>query len=157
LKEHSNNEYSYQQALLKAERYCAYQERCTSEVLGKLEELHVSDEYMKNILECLYENDFLNEERFAKSFVRGKFRIKHWGRIKIKQELKKKRIADTIIKSAMQEIDAEHYIQILKDIATKKNKEIKDSNKLLRKQKLLRFLNSKGFEQDLIFDILKTI
>lgn len=157
MKENSANEYSYEEALLKAERYCAYQERCTYEVLSKLEELHVSDNHIKNILEHLHENDFLNEERFAKSFVRGKFRIKHWGRIKIKQELRKKRLADSIIKLALQEIDAEQYIQTLKSIAVKKNKEIKESNKLLHQQKLIRFLSSKGYEQDLVFDTIKSI
>ena len=146
--------YSYRQALLKAERYCAYQERSSRELKDKLLEWELSESQIEEIINCLTEDNYLNEERFAKSFVRGKFRIKRWGRLKIKQELRKKYIADSLIKLALQEINDDEYINTIQFLASKKSKEIKDSNAVIKKHKVIRFLVSRGFEQDIALDVL---
>jgi regulatory protein len=143
------------QALIKAESTCAYQERCQQEMRDKLYEwgLHSAD--VENIIAKLITDNFLNEERFANAYAGGKFRIKKWGRVKIKLELKKRKISDYCIKKAMQEIDDSDYIKTLKDLIAKKSKEIKGGKDYQRKYKIAKYIASRGFEQDLIWDVLK--
>jgi regulatory protein len=143
------------QALLKAEKYCAYQERCQQEVRDKLYEWGLYSNDIENIIAQLILDNFLNEERFAKSFAGGKFRIKKWGRIKIKFELKKRKISEYCIKKAIQEIKEDDYIETIKILIEKKAKDIKDVNPRIRNYKMVKHIASKGFEQDLIFDLLK--
>ncbi len=143
------------QAVLRAEKYCAYQERCQQEVRDKLYEWGLYSSDVENIISQLILDNFLNEERFAKAFASGKFRIKKWGRIKIKIELKKRKISEYCIKKAMLEIKEEDYIETIKKLIYKKSKDIKDVNTQIRNYKMVKYIASKGFEQDLIFDILK--
>jgi regulatory protein len=155
LEENFPQKNTYQQVLLKAERYCAYQERSCKELRIKLQEWEISDSQIDEIISRLTEDNYLNEERFAKSFVRGKFRIKRWGRLKIKQELRKKNIPDALIKLALLEINDDEYINAIQLLASKKSKEIKDSNVVIKKYKVIRFLASRGFEHDIALDVLK--
>lgn len=144
-------------ALLKIQKWCAYQERCQQEVRDKLYEYGLWTDAVEELISKLISDNFINEERFAKTYARGKFNIKKWGRIKIKQQLKQKRISDYCIKKAMEEIDANLYYDTLKKTLLQKNKIIKESNPIKLKFKLASFAMSRGFEQDLIFDALEKI
>lgn len=149
--------FTYSEGLSRAAKYCAYQERSQREVSSKLKEWGLSDEYAENILAELISQGYLNEERFAVSFVRGKFRVKKWGRLKIKSELKLKGVSEFCIRTGMKEIDADTYYNTLKELIMRKNKEIKESNKIKRVYLLTRFAYSKGYEQDLIMDVIKEL
>lgn len=143
-------------ALVKMQNWCAYQERSQQDARDKLYELGMWTEAVENIIVQLIQDNFLNEERFACSFARGKFTIKKWGRIKIKQELKQKRVGDYCLKKAMKEIDEDEYIKTLKKLIETKRKLIKESNKIKLNYKLMSYVLSKGYEKDLIFDILNS-
>lgn len=144
-------------ALVKMQNWCAYQERCQQETRDKLYEFGLWPEAVENIIAKLIEDNFLNEERFACSFARGKFNIKKWGKIKIKQELKQRRINDYCIKKAMKEIDDDDYYIALKKLLTQKKSLVKESNPIKLKFKLATYAMGKGFEQDLIFMALEEI
>jgi len=143
------------QALLKAESFCAYQERCQQEMRDKLYEWGLHNNEVENIIASLITSGFLNEERFAKAYSGGKFRIKKWGRIKIKNELKARKISDYCIKQAMKEIDEDDYLKTLKSVITKKSKDIKGGKVHIRNYKIAQYALSRGFERDLIWSILK--
>jgi regulatory protein len=96
-------------ALLKLQAYCAYQDRCHSEVRSKLLDLGIYGDDLEDIIVALIEDNFLNEERYARSYARGKFRIKQWGRLRIRRELKFRKISDYCIRKAMEEIDENDY------------------------------------------------
>lgn len=147
--------YTVKQAKLKAESFCAYQERAQQEVRDKLYEWGLQQKDVEELISELISENFLNEERFAKAYVLGKFRMKAWGKIKIKQHLKAKRISDPLIKIALREIDFDEYISSLEKLIEKKN--ISDLTKITlnEKAKLVRYLQSKGYESDLIFEKLK--
>lgn len=149
--------YTPQQAKLKMESYCAYQERSHFEVKEKLYSYGLYSTDVNEILSYLIQNNFLNETRFAEAYVSGKFNIKGWGRNKIKQGLKLKRVSDANIKHALKQIDAEDYFKKIKQTIEKKNKLIKEKNKVKRKYKLLAFLASKGFESDLVHEAIKEV
>ena len=141
-------------ALLKMQSWCAYQERCQQDARNKLFELGLWSEAVENIIVKLIEDNFLNEERFATTFARGKFIIKKWGRIKIKQELKQKRVGDYCLKKAMQQIDETEYMATLKKLIDSKRKLIKEKSPVKLNYKLMNYVLSKGYEKDLVFDIL---
>ena len=140
------------EALIKAANFCAYQERTQKEVRNKLYELEVIGDESEVIITWLIENNYLNEERFARIFAGSKFRQKKWGRIKIRQELKMRGVSDYCLKAGMSEIDGDDYLVTLQEIIEKKSQDIKDSNKLIIRQKLVKFALSRGFESDLVFD-----
>ena len=141
-------------ALMKMQSWCAYQERCQQDARNKLFELGLWPEAVENIIVKLIEDNFLNEERFATAFARGKFTIKKWGRIKIKQELKQKRVGDYCLKKAMQQIDETEYMATLKKLIDSKRKLIKEKSPIKLNYKLMNYVLSKGYEKDLVFDIL---
>ncbi|MES2762899.1 MAG: regulatory protein RecX [Bacteroidota bacterium] len=141
-------------ALMKLQSWCAYQERCQQDVRNKLYELGMWQEAVENIIVKLIEDNFLNEERFAMTFARGKFAIKKWGRIKIKQELKQKRVSDYCLKKALQQIDETEYINTLRKLIESKRKLIKEPNKIKLQYKLMNYVLSKGYEKDIVFDVL---
>jgi len=147
--------YTVAQARLKAESYCAYQERAQQEVRDKLYEWGLHQEEIEQIISDLITENFLNEERFAKAYVLGKFRMKGWGKIKIKQHLKFKRVSDPLIKIALREIDLDEYEQKVEQIINKKSPLRSTEISLTEKAKLVRYLQSKGYESDLIFSKLK--
>ncbi|MFD2567236.1 regulatory protein RecX [Pseudotenacibaculum haliotis] len=141
----------------KLEYYCAYQDRCHQEVEKKLSEFRLIPEAREMILLHLMQHDFLNEERFAKSFARGKFRIKQWGRKRIVQELKYRDITEYNIKSALKEIGTDEYMSTLYKVAEIKERAIKEKNAYLKKQKLYQHLYRKGYESDLIQEVIKDV
>lgn len=143
------------QALIRAQQSCVYQERCHQEMRTKLYEWGLYPDAVENIIVNLITDNFLNEERFAKAFAGGKFRIKKWGRIKIKIELGKRNVSAYCIKKGILEIDDKEYIKTLKQIIEKKSKEIKGGKVQVRNYKIAQYAASRGFEQDLIWDILK--
>jgi regulatory protein len=141
-------------ALVKLQNWCAYQERAQQEVRDKLYELGMWPEAVENIIAKLIEDNFLNEERFAMAFARGKFSIKKWGRIKIKMELKQKRVSDYCLKKALQQIDETEYMATLKKLIDAKRKLTKEKSPVKLKYKLMSYALSKGYEKDLVFDVL---
>lgn len=143
------------QALVKAEHFCAYQERSQKEVRYKLVEWGMRGDELEEIISELILNNFLNEERFAKSYASGKFNIKHWGRVKIKQGLKLKGVPDKILQKAIYSIDDDDYLQTIEKLAIKKVESLNENDLFKRKNKLMSYLQAKGFETDLILLVLK--
>ena len=141
----------------KIERYCMYQDRCHQEVEAKLKEYRLIPEARALILLHLFEYDFLNEERFSKSFARGKFRIKKWGKEKIVRALKLRNITAANIKIALEEIEEEEYINTLNILVEKKNSSINDRDIYKRKKKLFDYLKYRGYETDLVMDAINAI
>ncbi|MDE0534777.1 regulatory protein RecX [Tenacibaculum sp. L6] len=139
------------------EHYCVYQDRCHKEIEAKLREYRLIPEAREHILLHLLEHNFLNEERFSRSFARGKFRIKKWGKERIVRELKFRDISTYNIKSALKEIDEEEYIKTLYELVDKKNALVKETNKFKRKKKIADYLLYRGFESNLVYEALKTI
>ncbi len=142
-------------AKVKAMKYCAYQERCHKEVTNKLYEWGLYKSEADQVLMHLMELNFLNEERFAKAFAGGKFRIKQWGRRKIVYELKAKGINNNLIRIALEEIDDEAYLKTMRTLMEKKNKGISVQNMYIRKGKIADFLQQKGYEPEIIREELK--
>lgn len=143
------------QALAKAEHYCAYQERAQQEVRDKLYEWGLWPDAVEQTISELISAGFLNEERFAKTYALGKFRQKGWGKIKIKQALKLKRVPDILIKKALLLIDAQAYIEMLTGVLTKKARTLTEKDTYKRRYKLQQYALSRGFEPDLILDVLR--
>jgi regulatory protein len=151
----TNKYLSLDEALLKMQQYCAYQERCQDEVRSKLIELGVYGVELENVIADLISENFLNEERFAKAFAGGKFRIKHWGRVKIVQELKLKKISEYCIRKALEsEINEADYKATLLEVLNKKSNLLSESDKFKKNQKLALYAMGRGFEIELIWDCL---
>ncbi len=146
--------YDKKSAKVKIEQYCAYQERSQQEVRDKLYDMGLHKEDVENIITELIDNNFLNEERFATTFARGKFRIKHWGRIKIKQHLKQKKVGDYCIKKALALIDPNDYEKTIIQLIEKKNRELKEKDAYIKKQKVIRYVVSRGFETDIVLSLI---
>jgi len=143
-----------QQAKVKAAKYCAYQERTQQEVRDKLYSYGLYADAVEEVLSELISDGFVNEERFAQAFVRGKFRSNKWGRIKIEIGLRQKGISDYCIRSGLQEISEADYTDTLKSLIQKKWNSLKGEDSYPRKHKTARFVQGKGYESDLIWKIL---
>ncbi|SNY94690.1 regulatory protein RecX [Flagellimonas pacifica] len=154
---HSSKSYTLTEAQKKIERYCAYQDRCHKEVLGKLREMRMIPEAIDQIMTHLIQENYLNEERFAKSYARGKFSIKKWGRNRIVNELKQRQISSYNIKSALKEINEEDYLDTLNTLALKRLAQIHESNLQKRKKKLADYLLYRGWESNLVYEKLKEL
>ena len=141
----------------KMEYYCVYQDRCHQEVERKITEYQLIPEAKEKILLHLMQHNFLNEERFSRSFARGKFRIKNWGKQRIVRELKNKNISNYNIKSALKEINEDEYLQTIYRITENRNNSITEKNIYKRKKKLQDFLLRKGYEYDLIFKTVNAV
>lgn len=148
--------YTVEEAQKALEHYCSYQERTHKEVDQKLQSLGMIPEVRERIIINLFQHNFLNEERFARAYARGKFNIKQWGRVKIKQHLLQKGVSRANIKIGLTEINEESYFNVILTLASKYQLKNKETNPYKRKQKLLRYLQQKGYEITLIFDCLKT-
>ena len=146
--------YDLHTAREKIKAYCAYQERCHMEVSMKLKSWGLIQEAIDLLIIELIQFNFLNEERYARSFARGKFRIKKWGKLKIRMALKKRNVYFKCIDLAMLEIDDKTYLITLKKLLQKKNDLLKETNSYKRKMKLIRYLVNRGYEYDLIHDAL---
>lgn len=135
--------------------YCSYQERCQSEVADKLREWSMNETQCDQVLAELIEQGFLNEERFARAYARGKFRMKQWGRRKIVQELKRKKVSEYCIKTGLMEIDEAEYNLALFELYQKKSRMVKDKNHFVRDSKIARYLINKGYESNLVWDLVR--
>jgi len=144
-------------AYAKAEHFCAYQERAQQEVRDKLYHDGLHQNAVENIISTLITEGFINEERFAKAYARGKFNQKGWGKIKIKQGLKFKKVPDILIKKALLTIPDEDYIRALQKILTKKAALITEKNAYKRNYKLQQYALNRGYEGDIIADVLKEL
>ena len=153
----NDKSYTVDEAIKLLENYCAYQERCHKEVEQKLYDLKLIPEVKEKIILHLLQFNYLNEERYAKAFVRGKFSIKKWGKQRIINELKFRNISTYNINTALKEIDENDYFQSLEKLAQKKLPLIKESNKFKKSSKLANYLISKGYESELVFKIVKSI
>lgn len=143
--------YSVAEATKNLERYCAYQERCHQEVTQKLRDMAMIPEAIDLIIAHLVQENYLNEGRFSKSFARGKFRIKKWGKNRIISELKRRQISAYNIKNALKEIEPETYLQTLQELAQKRLSQITETNPQKRKRKLADYLLYRGWESDLVY------
>ena len=144
------------EALQKAKHFCSYQERCHAEVKEKLYSFGLYKNDVEKLLSDLIEEDYLNEERFAIQFAGGRFRMKHWGKVKIKYELKQKRISDYLIKKALKAIDETDYHKTLKQQAAKKWNTLTGTG-MSKVVKTTAYLLQKGYEGGLISEVLKEI
>ncbi|QXP60409.1 regulatory protein RecX [Olleya sp. HaHaR_3_96] len=148
----SQESYTVEEATKKLEHYCAYQERCHKEVKQKLRDMNMIPEAADIIVVHLLEHNFLNEERFARAYARGKFRIKKWGKYRITLELKRKDIAKFNVNQALTEIDEAEYIEVFNDLAEKKVNSLKESDKYKKRKKLIDYLLYRGWESHLVYE-----
>ncbi|MGV3461478.1 MAG: regulatory protein RecX [Flavobacterium sp.] len=144
--------YTVDEAKSKLEAYCAYQERCHEEVEKKLRNMGMIPQAAEVIIAHLIENNYLNEERFARAFARGKHRMKFWGRVRITHELKARGISKFNIAAALEEIDEEEYLELFDALAEKQWQTTPERNLLRKKKKITDFLLRKGFESNLVYD-----
>ncbi len=153
----SECKYSFHEAQVKLESWCAYQDRCTFEIESKLASWHIPVDQYDQLINHLVQNRFLDDKRYAESFVSGKVKIKRWGRIKIKHHLIQKRLHKELINSGLATIDSDLYWNNLIDLTNRRLKEAKkNEDKWSLRKRTATFLASKGYEQDLIFDAIKT-
>jgi regulatory protein len=148
---------SIAEALKKLEHYCAYQERCHQEVNAKLKQLGISLPYRDTIIVALLENNYLNEERFARSFARGKHRIKFWGKIRIVNELKSRFISAPNIKCALSELSDEEYYDTFEKLSERVWDSILEKNLLKKRKKCSDYLLRKGWESELVYEKINTL
>lgn len=149
--------FSIKEALQKIEYFCSYQERCHEEVVTKLRSMKMDSEEIDQIMVHLLTENFLNEERFACSFARGKHRIKHWGKIRIVNELKFKNISQTVINTALKEITPEEYLDTFHTLAERNWESIREKNVLKKRKKFCDYMLRRGFESNLVYDKVKEL
>lgn len=140
------------EAIKKMEHYCAYQDRCHKDISQKLNTMKLIPEAKEKIILHLIEHNFLNEERFAKSFARGKFRIKKWGKQRIIRELKFRQISEYCIKVALKEISENEYLETFHNLAEKKFNSLTDADTYKKRKKLIDYLLYRGWENQLVFE-----
>ena len=149
--------YSVTEATRKLESYCAYQDRCHKEVETKLRNMGMIPEASSQIIGHLIQENYLNEERFSKSFARGKFRIKKWGKNRIVNELKQRQITKYNITIALKEIEEHAYLETLDVLAKKRVSQITETNTQKRKKKLADYLLYRGWESHLVYEKLQEL
>ena len=146
------NSYTVDEATKKLESYCAYQDRCHKEVISKLREMHMIPEAIDVVVAQLIKENYLNEERFARSFARGKFNIKKWGKNRIENELKYREISKYNIRLAMEEIDSKEYLKTFNTLAKKRLSEIREKDLQKRRKKLADYLLYRGWESGMVYE-----
>jgi regulatory protein len=157
LEPNSHRTYSLTEAQNKLENYCAYQERCHKEIVEKLRSMNMIPQAIDLIIVHLIDNKYLNEERFACSFARGKHRIKHWGKIRIVNELKFRNVSQYNITTALKEITPEEYNATFHTLAERQWPNIRETNTIKKRKKFCDFLLRKGFESNLIYEKVKDL
>lgn len=154
----SECKYSLSEALLKMESWCAYQDRCTFEVEQKLSTWNIPADQQTEIIKHLQKNRFLDDIRFVESFISGKFKIKRWGKIKIKHHLIQKHIDKISIQEGLKKIDMDAYLDTMKHLAERKYSEKKPKEDYWTiKRRVSTFLASKGYESDLIYEVVAEV
>ena len=149
--------FSIKEAIQKIEYFCAYKERCHEEVISKLWTMKLDSDEIDQIMVHLIAENFLNEERYACSFAKGKHRIKHWGKIRITNELKHKKISQTLINTALKEITPEEYLETFHTLAEKHWESIRETNTLKKRKKFCDYILRRGFESNLVYDKVKEL
>ncbi|EIA09823.1 regulatory protein RecX [Flavobacterium frigoris] len=149
--------FSIKDATKKIEHYCAYQERCHEEVESKLRSMKMDSDEIDQIIARLISDNFLNEERFACSFARGKHRIKHWGTIRITNELKFRKINSRLITTALKEITIEEYLETFEKLSNRTWENSSETNALKKRKKFCDNLLRKGFESNLVYEKVKEL
>ena len=149
--------YTVKVAIHKIEHYCAYQERCHEEVVQKLRSMKMESDEIDTIMVHLISENFLNEERFACSFARGKHRIKFWGKIRIVNELKFRQITQYNINLALKEISIEEYAATFHKVSERNWETIRETNTLKKRKKFCDYLLRKGFESNLVYEKVKEL
>ena len=149
--------YTLAQAQKKLEYYCAYQERCHKDVIAKLKTLGMIPSVIDKIISELIKANYLNETRFTQSFVRGKFRIKKWGKNRILQELKVREISSFNIKLGMKEISDDNYQKTFYELFEKRRREVKQLTKTEQKKKIFSYMSYRGWENSKIYDALRDL
>ena len=149
--------YTVKEGKSRGAKYCAMQERSQQQLRDKLYDWGLYGDEVEEVISWLISEDFINEERFAQSYVRGHFNQKKWGRIKIKQGLEQKKISAYCIKIGMKEIDNEEYQNTIHSLLAKKWNTLKESNQYIKKQKTVRYLLQKGYESDLVWEAIKQL
>ena len=139
----------------KLAKYCAYQDRCEFEVREKAKTFNISYNEIDELVDFLIDERYLDEERFTQNFVNGKFKLKKWGKQKIKVHLRQKRIADSLIEEHLNKINYSDYLDTISDLAQKKKTSLKETDPFLVSQKTVLFLQQKGFDLEDIFKVLK--
>lgn len=150
--------YTLEEAKRKLEAYCAYQDRCHKEVTQKLRDMRMIPQAIDTVVGHLIEHNFLNEERFAKAFTRGKFRHKSWGKNRITRELKSRGISPYILKIALREIDEEEYEKVFNTLSRKRYDQLSsEKDKYRKRKKLADYLLYRGWEGDLVYEKVKEL
>ena len=149
--------FSIKEAIQKIEFFCSYQERSHEEVVSKLRAMKMYSDEIDQIMVHLISENFLNEERFACSFARGKHRIKHWGKIRITNELKFRNISQTLINTALKEITPEEYLETFHTLAERNWESIREKNSLKKRKKFCDYMLRRGFESNLVYDKVKEL
>lgn len=148
-----NKQYSFEEVLIKLMKYCSYQERSALEVKQKAALLGAKRSDLEKLIDLLKADNFINEKRFAESYVRGKFKVKRWGKYKIREGLRMKGISDTVIEKQLSGISREQYLENLEHLVDQRNLSGKLSQEELSKQ--YRYFLSKGYESDLVMEVFR--
>lgn len=144
--------YTVEEALSRLQNYCAYQERCHQEVRNKLKEMRMIPEAIDRIIVDLIKHNYLNESRFAKTYVQDKFKLKKWGKHRLISELRKRGISKVNINNSIEKIDSIKYIEVFNDLAEKRLLQISEPNSLKKKKKLCDYLLYRGWESHLVYE-----
>jgi regulatory protein len=143
--------------LQKLERYCSYQDRCTRDIEMKMSGWKIPKASKEKLIKQLKDEGFIDDQRFARSFVRGKFRVNKWGRIRIAFELRSRQLPEAIITEALLEIGEEEYMETIRALVNRKSGEINPEKTLNKREKIINFVVGKGFETDLVLRMIKEI
>lgn len=157
MQQSTHKTYTVKEATLKMMKFCAYQERCHQEIEQKLKDMRMIPEARQEIIYKLIQENFLNEERFAQSFARGKFNQKKWGKIRIVRELKLRKISRFNIDSALKEISAKAYFNTFEELSTKKWETTRENNLFKKKKKVADYLLYRGWESNLVYEKLQEL
>jgi regulatory protein len=149
--------HSPEEAKAKILRYCVYQERSHKEVKNKLYELGLYSTEVDELISYLITEGFLSEERYAKAYAGGKFRMKKWGRLKITRELENHGLTTNCIKIGLREIDSSDYERTLQEVVVKKSLQILEENRFVKRDKIARYAIQRGFEPELVWKEVKRI
>lgn len=154
---HGNESTEYKEALRKAAALCSRQEQCSCQIIDKLKHWNISEDDSKRIIDVLKQEKYLDDQRYAIFFTRDKFRFNAWGKVKISVMLRRKGIAESMISEALNELDEEAYYQACLKLISEKARTLKDKNHFARKGKLFRHAAQRGFESELIHQILSKV
>jgi|TARA_B110000438_G_scaffold179900_1_gene171915 regulatory protein len=153
----NNNDLTLKEIEGKLQYYCSYQDRCHKEVTEKLKKFNVKQHESNQIISNLINDNYLNESRFSESFVRGKFKIKNWGKIRIISELKRRNISPYNITLGLKEVEDQDYLNKFEEIFKKKLSSLNNLSSDVKKKKIISYLQYRGWESNLIYSKINEI